>query len=80
MFDGTYIEGEVPKAVQQAYRNRKGRTSQNILCACDFDMGFTFVAAGWEGTAHDSKVLENALVEPTSQFPFPPHGNFKLHP
>ncbi|WMV22024.1 hypothetical protein MTR67_015409 [Solanum verrucosum] len=22
--DGTYIEGEVPKAVQQAYRNRKG--------------------------------------------------------
>ncbi|KAG5612851.1 hypothetical protein H5410_024132 [Solanum commersonii] len=42
--DGTYIEAEVPKAVQQAYR-----------------------------TAHDSKVLENALVEPTSQFPFPPH-------
>ncbi|KAG5601962.1 hypothetical protein H5410_033332 [Solanum commersonii] len=36
-------------------------------------MRFTFVATGWEGTAHDSKVLENALVEPTSQFPFPPH-------
>ncbi|KAG5573122.1 hypothetical protein H5410_062888 [Solanum commersonii] len=42
--DGTYIEGEVPKAVQQAYR-----------------------------TAHDSKTLENVLVEPTSQFPFLPH-------
>ncbi|KAG5584317.1 hypothetical protein H5410_044751 [Solanum commersonii] len=24
-------------------------------------------------TARDSKVLENALVEPTSQLPFPPH-------
>ncbi|KAK6783962.1 hypothetical protein RDI58_017416 [Solanum bulbocastanum] len=78
--DGTYIEGEVPKVVQQAYRNRKGRTSQNVLCACDFDKRFTFVAVGWEGTPHDSKVLENALVEPTSQFPFPPYGNFKLHP
>ncbi|KAG5592911.1 hypothetical protein H5410_043425 [Solanum commersonii] len=36
--DGTYIEGKVPKAMQQAYRNRKGRTSQSVLCACDFDM------------------------------------------
>ena len=43
-------------------------------------MRFTFVVVGWEGTARDSKVLENAFVEPTSQFPFPPHGNFKLHP
>ncbi|KAG5602202.1 hypothetical protein H5410_033572 [Solanum commersonii] len=50
------------------------KTSQNVLCACDFDMRFTFVAAGWEDTAHDSKVLENAFVEPTSQFPFPPYG------
>ena len=66
--------------MQQAYRNSKGRTSQNVLCACDFDMRFTFVAAGWEATAHDNKVLENALVEPTSQFPFMSHGNFKLHP
>ncbi|KAG5619971.1 hypothetical protein H5410_005189 [Solanum commersonii] len=48
VIDGTYIEGEVPKVVQQAYRNRKGRTSQNVLCACDFDMRFTFVVAGWE--------------------------------
>ncbi|KAK4710498.1 hypothetical protein R3W88_005011 [Solanum pinnatisectum] len=39
-------------------------------------MRFIFVAAGWEGTAHDSKVLENALVEPTSQFPFPPHDKY----
>ena len=66
--------------MQQAYRNRKGRTSQNVLCACDFDMRFTFVVAGWEGAAHDSKVLENALVETNSQFSFPPYGNFKLHP
>ncbi|KAK6793803.1 hypothetical protein RDI58_007256 [Solanum bulbocastanum] len=78
--DEAYIEVEVPKAVQQAYHNLKGKTSQNVICVCDFDMRFTFVVAGWEGTVHDSKVLENALVEPTSQFPFPPHDNFKLHP
>ncbi|KAG5616375.1 hypothetical protein H5410_016199 [Solanum commersonii] len=64
-----YPKGEVPKVVQQAYSNRKERTSQNVFCACDLP----FVVAGWEGTANDSKILENALVEPTSQFPFPPH-------
>ncbi|KAG5570905.1 hypothetical protein H5410_060671 [Solanum commersonii] len=31
------------------------------------------VIAKEERIAHDSKVLENALVEPTSQFPFLPH-------
>ena len=42
--------------MQQAYRNRKGRTSQNVLCACDFDMRFTFVVAGWE---HEDIVAED---------------------
>ncbi|KAG5627571.1 hypothetical protein H5410_012789 [Solanum commersonii] len=54
--DGTYIEGEVPKAVQQAYRNRKGRTSQNVFCVCDFDMRFIFVAAVYE---HEDIVAED---------------------
>ncbi|KAF3659907.1 Phytoene synthase 2, chloroplastic [Capsicum annuum] len=31
------VQVEVQKHKQQAYCNRKGFTSQNVLCACDFD-------------------------------------------
>ncbi|KAJ4814914.1 nuclease [Rhynchospora pubera] len=33
----------------------------NNLVACSFDMKFTYVLAGWEGSAHDSTVLQDAL-------------------
>nr|KAJ0190820.1 hypothetical protein LSAT_V11C800421790 [Lactuca sativa] len=28
---------------------------------CDFNMCFTFVLAGWEGTAHDTRIFNEAL-------------------
>ena len=31
------------------------------MAAIDFDLQFTFVLAGWEGTAHDALVLRDAL-------------------
>ena len=31
------------------------------MCACDFDMKFTFVYTGWEVTANDSRVFLDAL-------------------
>ncbi|ETV94803.1 hypothetical protein H310_11477 [Aphanomyces invadans] len=33
----------------------------NVLAACDFDLNFTFVLSGWEGTAGDGKLYEDAL-------------------
>ncbi|KAL0424427.1 UNVERIFIED_CONTAM: hypothetical protein Sradi_0977500, partial [Sesamum radiatum] len=36
------------------YRSRKGRLAQNVLAICDFDMNFTYVYAGWEGSAADA--------------------------
>jgi len=30
--------------------------------ACDFDMKFTYVLAGWEGTTSDSRILKDALI------------------
>ncbi|XP_023636147.1 putative nuclease HARBI1 [Capsella rubella] len=44
-----------------SYRNRKGVISQNVLAVCNFDMEFIYVLSGWEGSAHDSKVLYDAL-------------------
>ena len=32
------------------------------MAACGFDMRFTYVLAGWEGTTSDSRVIKNALV------------------
>jgi hypothetical protein len=53
---------------------RHGYTSQNVLAICDFDMRFTFVVAGWPGSAHDTQVLNHALTKFADQFPVPPKG------
>jgi hypothetical protein len=57
------------------YTCRHGYTSQNVLAICDFDMRFTFVVAGWAGSAHDTRILKHALATFAS-FPVPPKGNF----
>ena len=44
-----------------SYRNRHGIISQNVLAACNFDLEFMYVLSGWEGSAHDSKILNDAL-------------------
>ncbi|KAI3450591.1 hypothetical protein Pfo_007256 [Paulownia fortunei] len=53
--DGTHVHAIIPANEQLAYRLRKGDCTQNIMAACSFDMWFTFVWVGWEGTAHDSR-------------------------
>ena len=40
---------------------RKHSTTQNVLAAVDFDLRFTYVLAGWEGSAHDALILADAL-------------------
>ncbi|KAL0320084.1 UNVERIFIED_CONTAM: hypothetical protein Sradi_5269900 [Sesamum radiatum] len=55
------------------YRSRKGRLAQNVLAICDFDMNFTYVYAGWEGSAADARVLDHAVSQDPT-FPFPPIG------
>jgi hypothetical protein len=59
--DGTHIPAMVSRADQQRWRNRKGFISQNVLAACSFDGKFTYVLAGWEGSAADARILSDAL-------------------
>lgn len=47
---------EAPK-----YRGRKDYPTQNVLAACSFDLKFTYVLTGWEGTASDSRIVKDAL-------------------
>ncbi|KAK9285990.1 hypothetical protein L1049_025193 [Liquidambar formosana] len=59
--DGSYIPAMVPLEDQPRYRTRKGRIAQNVMAVVGFDMKFTYVLAGWEGSARDSKVLQSSL-------------------
>lgn len=72
--DGTHIYASVPTAEKARYRNRKGFLSQNVLAVCDFDMKFVYVLSGWEGSAADSMILENARM---NDFRIP-HSKFYL--
>lgn len=51
------------------YIGRKGIPTQNIMVTCDFYMCFTFVYAGWEGTAHDVRIFISALRNNDLNFP-----------
>ena len=56
------MRASVPIEDQDRYRNRKGTLSQNVLASISFDdLKFTYVLAGWEGSTHDSRVLNDAL-------------------
>lgn len=74
--DGTHVHASVPVSKQIPFRGRKGTTTQNVLCICSFDMRFTFVYAGWEGSANDCRVLSAAMANPRLQFPRPPPGTY----
>nr|XP_012466306.1 unnamed protein product [Gossypium raimondii] len=62
--DGTHIRASVPLSMQGRFRSRKGGTRQNVLAAITFDLKFAYVLAGWEGSAHDSRILSDALSRP----------------
>ncbi|GKA55381.1 putative nuclease HARBI1 isoform X1 [Tanacetum coccineum] len=69
--DGTHVRASVREHEQAKYIGRKGYATQNIMAACDFNMCFTFVWAGWEGTAHDTRIFLEALRRPQVNFPRP---------
>jgi hypothetical protein len=56
------------------FRNRKGVFSQNVMAAVDFEMNFVYVLPGWEGSAHDGRVL---LAAKSKGFTMPP-GKYYL--
>ncbi|CAI7862969.1 unnamed protein product [Closterium sp. NIES-53] len=59
--DGTLIPACIRRDRQQAFYDRHGQVSQNVLAVVSFNDLFLYVLAGWEGSAHDSTVFQNAL-------------------
>ncbi|KAJ6820034.1 uncharacterized protein M6B38_398995 [Iris pallida] len=67
MIDGTHVQATLPASVVARFRGRK-QVTQNVLAACTPNKMFTYILAGWEGSANDMTVLKDALSRPS------PHG------
>ena len=74
--DGTHILATVPLEDQIRYIGRSGKTTQNVMAICDFDMRFTYASIGQLGAMHDTSVLYHALHVDKDIFPHPPQGKF----
>ncbi|XP_028065383.1 uncharacterized protein LOC114268403 [Camellia sinensis] len=73
--DGTLVDAWVPASRQNTFRGRKATVSQNVLAACDFDMLFTFINSGWEGSPHDNVILLDSITRADLQFSHPLNGD-----
>ncbi|ONM62986.1 hypothetical protein ZEAMMB73_Zm00001d000186 [Zea mays] len=62
--DGTHVKVTVPTKLKGRYRSRKGEIVTNVLGVCAPDMQFIYVLPGWEGSAHDGRVLRDAISRP----------------
>jgi hypothetical protein len=62
--DGTHIPAKVTSDIVARFRGRYKQPTQNVLACIRFDMRFSYVLAGWEGSANDCTILRNALDRP----------------
>uniref|UniRef100_A0A2N9FS97 Myb/SANT-like domain-containing protein n=1 Tax=Fagus sylvatica TaxID=28930 RepID=A0A2N9FS97_FAGSY len=76
--DGTHIQVVIGEDKKIPYLGRKGVPTQNVMAACDFDLLFTFVMAGWEGAAHDTRIFLETIRTNSVNFPKPPPGKYYL--
>ena len=58
--DGTHISCIPSEEDRENCRNRKGFLSMNCLAACSFDLQFLYVLSGWEGSAADATIFNDA--------------------
>lgn len=72
--DGTHINCCPSTVERQSARNRKGGVTQNCLACCTFDLRFQYVLSGWDGSAADAAVFNNARQTDLTALP----GKFYL--
>ncbi|KAK1643834.1 hypothetical protein QYE76_061639 [Lolium multiflorum] len=56
VIDDTHVTAKVPRSMLALGTSR--------LAAVDFDMRFTYMLGGWEGSAHDASILSDSLTRP----------------
>nr|KYP33624.1 hypothetical protein KK1_045515 [Cajanus cajan] len=60
--DGTHIPTMMRGRDVSNCRNHHGKISQNVLAPCNFYLEFMYVLSGWEGSTHDSKLLNDVIT------------------
>ncbi|KAK5817844.1 hypothetical protein PVK06_022772 [Gossypium arboreum] len=70
--DGTHIAAILPPNEQIPYIGTN--STKNVMAVCDFNMCFTFVMAGWERSAHGTRIFLDAIRDPKYKFSHPPNG------
>ncbi|KIK74812.1 hypothetical protein PAXRUDRAFT_54340, partial [Paxillus rubicundulus Ve08.2h10] len=61
--DASHIHA-APSAQQRGmYQNCKGFVLQNCLFACNFNLLFTYTLTGWEGSATDARIYQDARTK-----------------
>jgi hypothetical protein len=60
--DGTHFTCSPTAAERAAARDYKGGMTQNCLAACNFNLEFIYIFSGWEGSATDSAMFNNARL------------------
>ena len=73
-----YIKCIIPSEVASVYRNQKGFTSQNVMEMVDFEMNFTYLVVGWEGSVHDAWILNVTTTNHEYRFSHAPPGMLAL--
>ena len=58
--DGSHFHAKVSADDMPRFRNQKGWISQNVLVACRFSLVFCYILSGWEGSAADSRIYDDA--------------------
>ena len=58
--DGSHYSCRCPAEERDVYRNRKGETTMNVCGVVDFTGRWLYILAGWEGSAHDQRVYNDA--------------------
>ena len=53
----------IPVHLQRPFRNRKKFVSQNVLAVANFDLTYSYALFGWEGSAHDARVYDDARTK-----------------
>jgi len=72
--DGSHIPVVPPSSCHEQFCNHKGFLSQNALFICNFNLRFTYVLSGWEGSATDARVYDDAISNDLQI----PHGKYLL--
>lgn len=72
--DGTHIPVLPNAASALQHRNRHHITTRNVLVICDHDGRIIFCDAGWPGSVHDQRILNEAVQAYPYDFPRVPLG------